>query len=61
MYVKAMYDAWCNGQDQIDIIKRHMVFVKMTCRNFHRSEEEMLEWLKQHNWFLYEKKDEIQI
>lgn len=51
MFVKAMYDAWCDGQDSLDQTNRYKVFVALASRQLHRSENEMEEFLKTQSWF----------
>ena len=53
MFVKGMYDAWCNGQDVLEQARRYDVFIALACRQLHRSKEEMEEYLKTQSWFKY--------
>lgn len=53
MFVKAMYDAWCDGQDSLDQARRYKVFVALASRQLYRPEGEMEEFLKTQKWFKY--------
>lgn len=53
-YIKAMYDAWCDGQELLDVKVRYKVFVKIASKQLYRSEEEIEAYLKQQSWFKYE-------
>lgn len=55
MFVKAMYDAWCDGQDALEQSNRYKVFVSLASRQLHRAENEMEEYLKTQPWFKYPK------
>ena len=53
MFIKAMYDAWCDGQDSLDQASRYKVFVALASRQLHRPEYEIEEYLKSQLWFKY--------
>lgn len=53
MFVKAMYDAWCDGQDGLDQARRYKVFVALASRQLHRSEDEIETYLKSQWWFKF--------
>jgi hypothetical protein len=52
MYAKAMYQAWCNGQDQMLIRSRYKVFIALASRNLSRSLDDMEQFLRTQSWFL---------
>ena len=53
MFVKAMYHAWCDGQDSLDQTNRYKVFVTLASKQLHRTESEIEEYLKSQSWFKY--------
>lgn len=55
IFVKAIYDAWCDGQDGLEQSKRYKAFVALVSRQMHRTEDEMEEYLKSQTWFKYPK------
>lgn len=55
VFVKAMYDAWCNGQDELEQLLRYEVFVSLACRQLHRSKDEMESYLFSQTWFRHPK------
>ena len=50
-FIKAMYNAWCDGQDDSDIRNRYKVFILLACKHLHRSEDEITDHLKKQPWF----------
>lgn len=51
MYIKAMYQAWCQGQTDNDIRERHMEFVSKVSRTFAVEECEIWNHLRDAEWF----------
>ena len=52
MFAKAMYQGWCDGQDQMIARSRYKVFVALASRNLSRSSEDMEQFLRTQSWFL---------
>lgn len=53
LYVKGIYEQWCQGQDEATISIRHNDFIKLAARTFALSEEYMSDYLKDTSWFKY--------
>ena len=55
IYLKLMYDQWCNGQSELEIRERWYVFVEIAARVLHRTEQEVIDELKSTTWFKTDK------
>lgn len=54
VYLKGMYDQWCCGQDEVNIIKRSEIFINMAHRQIGYEKEEARKFLYKQKWFKYE-------
>lgn len=59
IYLKLMYDQWCSGQSEFEIISRYYVFVEVAARTLHRTEDQVLKELLTTTWFKIDKKTMI--
>ena len=51
LYIKAIYQAWCQGQTDDDIRERHQEFIASVSRAFAVSEREIWNHLESADWF----------
>lgn len=51
LYIKAMYQAWCQGQTDDDIRERHLEFIASVSRAFAVSDQEIWKHLDDAEWF----------
>lgn len=57
IYTKTMYQAWCQGQSEQEILHGYDSFIRMSSKAMAMKEPEMLDYLKKTEWFLYPKLD----
>lgn len=55
IYLKLMYDQWCDGQSNAGT--RYKVFITMAAKSLHRKEDEVEAYLITQKWFKYSKED----
>lgn len=51
VYLKLMYDQWCNGQSELEIKERYNEFVIRAASMLSRTEDEVLDELMSSSWF----------
>ena len=51
LYLKVLYDQWCNGQDENSIAKRHEEFIDILHRKAGYPKDVAREFLYQQAWF----------
>ena len=51
LYIKGLYQAWCQGQPDDEIRARHKEFVQKMCVTFACTEEDVLHHLQGADWF----------
>jgi len=52
-----MYQAWCQGQSEQEILHGYDVFVEMSSKAMAMNKSDMLEYLRKTKWFLCPKLD----
>ena len=51
IFIRTMYDSWCNYQDQDFIEEKYETFIDMACEALHRDKHEVRKFLFSQSWF----------